>query len=252
MNTLYHKVAVTLACTALSCAFGANKEAKAATFTLRPHTQFVAYDIDFDEVGRGSYGGATYLPVGKDYQARQEFRSFYEFNIASLSLASNTVISSAIFEGSVNSIEREGHIVYSQLQILGYVGNGDPDASDFNQWNDAQQYELYMFRYIPTSALSSGSYFNFEMTEFVNNLISNREPFVGFGFRFYRDSYRDYGGFLTFDSLSNTPSLTITTVDVAEPVPEPTTIFGSAIGLCLGGWLKRRKSALPHKTTSQN
>jgi len=35
-----------------------------------------------------------------------------------------------------------------------------------------------------------------------------------------------------------------------EPIPEPTTIFGSAIGLCLGGWLKRRKSALQKKTTS--
>jgi hypothetical protein len=36
-----------------------------------------------------------------------------------------------------------------------------------------------------------------------------------------------------------------------EPVPEPTTIFGSAIGLFLGGWLKRKKSTLKNKTTSQ-
>jgi hypothetical protein len=34
-------------------------------------------------------------------------------------------------------------------------------------------------------------------------------------------------------------------------VPEPTTIFGSAIGLCLGGWLKRKKSTLQNKTKSQ-
>jgi hypothetical protein len=38
----------------------------------------------------------------------------------------------------------------------------------------------------------------------------------------------------------------------SEPVPEPTTIFGSAIGLCLGGWLKRKKSSLPNKTKSQS
>jgi hypothetical protein len=38
----------------------------------------------------------------------------------------------------------------------------------------------------------------------------------------------------------------------SEPVPEPTTIFGSAIGLCLGGWLKRKKSSLPNKTRLQS
>jgi hypothetical protein len=37
-----------------------------------------------------------------------------------------------------------------------------------------------------------------------------------------------------------------------QPVPEPTTIFGSAIGLCLGGWLKRKKSNQQNKTTSQH
>ncbi|MEG4305373.1 PEP-CTERM sorting domain-containing protein [Microcoleus sp. D3_18a_C4] len=44
-------------------------------------------------------------------------------------------------------------------------------------------------------------------------------------------------------------SLVIETADVAEPVPEPTTIFGSAIALGLGGWLKRKKSNPQHKTT---
>jgi hypothetical protein len=35
-----------------------------------------------------------------------------------------------------------------------------------------------------------------------------------------------------------------------EVVPEPTTIFGSAIGLCLGGWLKRKKSTSQNKAKS--
>jgi len=34
-----------------------------------------------------------------------------------------------------------------------------------------------------------------------------------------------------------------------EPVPEPTTIFGSALALSLGGWLKRKKSNQHNKTT---
>jgi len=37
-----------------------------------------------------------------------------------------------------------------------------------------------------------------------------------------------------------------------QPVPEPTTIFGSAIALGLGGWLKRKKSSQQNKTTSQH
>jgi hypothetical protein len=34
-----------------------------------------------------------------------------------------------------------------------------------------------------------------------------------------------------------------------ESVPEPTTIFGSALALGVGGWLKRKKSSQQHKTT---
>ena len=41
------------------------------------------------------------------------------------------------------------------------------------------------------------------------------------------------------------------TVEV-QPVPEPTTIFGSALALGVGGWLKRKKSSQQNKTTPQN
>jgi hypothetical protein len=37
-----------------------------------------------------------------------------------------------------------------------------------------------------------------------------------------------------------------------QPVPEPTTIFGSALALGVGGWLKRKKSSQQNKTTSQD
>jgi hypothetical protein len=49
-------------------------------------------------------------------------------------------------------------------------------------------------------------------------------------------------------SLDQNASLIIET----KPVPEPTTIFGSAIALGVGGWLKRRKSSQQNKTTLQN
>jgi len=35
-----------------------------------------------------------------------------------------------------------------------------------------------------------------------------------------------------------------------QPVPEPTTIFGSTLALGVGGWLKRKKSSQQNKTTS--
>jgi hypothetical protein len=38
---------------------------------------------------------------------------------------------------------------------------------------------------------------------------------------------------------------------VPEPVPEPTTIFGSAIALSLGGWLKRKKLSRQNNTVAQ-
>jgi hypothetical protein len=41
------------------------------------------------------------------------------------------------------------------------------------------------------------------------------------------------------------------TVDF-QPVPEPTTIFGSALALGVGGWLKRKISSQQNKPTSQN
>ena len=37
-----------------------------------------------------------------------------------------------------------------------------------------------------------------------------------------------------------------------QQVPEPTTIFGSALALSVGGWLKRKKSSQQKKTTPQN
>ena len=101
----------------------------------------------------------------------------------------------------------------------------------------------------------AGTTFNLNVTTFVNQIVSNGEPFAGFGFRsnfFSEDDYYGDNGYSndnnSYITLDRSASLTID----AEPVPEPTTIFGSAIGLCLGGWLKRRKSAPQNKTTSQN
>jgi hypothetical protein len=239
MNNLYHKVAVASVCTALSFTLGVNKEAKAATFTLTMDsspasdgTSFIVWDTDQDGLGNYVYGGAVVHSVGirRDERFTQEFRTFYEFNIAQLSLASNTVISNAIFQGASNSpVGNQG-----TMALFGYVGNYQADLSDFER-------ETY---YIPSRPrdFPNGT-FSYDVTPFIQQIISNNNAFAGFG---ARSAYLEEPFYVEVDRFA---SLTITTV--AEPVPEPTTIFGSAIGLCLGGWLKRKKSTPQNKEKSQ-
>jgi hypothetical protein len=274
MNNLYRKVTIASICTALSFTLGANKEAKAATFTLTA-TEFFVEDI-YDQNGYGTDGLGDRLlnsrydnefisnegyrsivrfpSVGKIRNT--ERRAFYEFNLGNLSLAPNTVISSAIFQASIPSAEAlsfPGLFLY--LDIFGYVGNGKSDLSDFGAgvWLDRENTLIPFPDTIPKDIV------NFDVTGFVNERVSNGDPFAGFGIRVQdlgnkdsRSGIYNYGKATLGGTTNYTPSLVIETIDVAEPVPEPTTIFGSAIGLCLGGWLKRKKLSQQHKTTSQD
>jgi len=258
MNNFYRKVAVASVGIALGFALGANKEAKAATFTLTPATSFGVTDQNRDGVGDSYYGGAPFHVgiSGNPPGQLQEDRAFYEFNIANLSLAPNTVISSAIFQVRVDSLS--AYHRYFALQLFGYRGNGQPDASDFSRDMEhgfgvspppVSDFEtsIYLGWYNPVGYEPVRKFnFNldFSVTPFVNELISKNNAFAGFSVR--QNNY--YMGDVI---LNQNASLIITTVDVPEPVPEPTTIFGSAIALSLGGWLKRKKSSQQHKTTSQ-
>jgi hypothetical protein len=240
MNNLYHKVAVASVCTALSFTWGANKEAKAATFTLTMDNSsasdgisFLVWDIDQDGLGNYVYGGVVSRPVGtrRGEGFVEEYRSFYEFDIAQLSLGSNTVISNAIFQGASNSPVGSG----APMVLFGYVGNYQSDLSDFERET----------HYIPSGPRDfPNGIFSYDVTPFIQQIISNNNAFAGFG---ARSPYPGDPSF--FVELDKFASLTITTV--AEPVPEPSTIFGSAIGLCLGGWLKRKKLSYPNKTGPQ-
>jgi hypothetical protein len=244
MNNLYHKIVVTSVVIALGFALEVNKEVKAATITLTPVTSFGVTNKNMDSLGY-SYTGGTLFHVG------QRDRAFYEFNIANLSPVS-TVISNAIFRVNVYSLS--AYHRYYALKFIGYRGNGQPDVSDFSRANgDAPYYSfdplLYLGEYQPVSYAAVNQYsfdLDFIVTPFVNNLITQNNAFAGFGV-----STNEWAGF--GDSyLSQNASLIITTVDVAEPVPEPTTIFGSALALGVGGWLKRKKSSHQNKTTSQH
>jgi hypothetical protein len=290
MNNFYHKLAFASVCTVLSFTLGVNKEAKAARFDLTA-TKFFIDDIYAPNGLPNPDGSIYYYPDGKgadglgdrllnsrydnefimnDFPSVEkrpwsfgERRAFYEFNISNLSLAPNTVIRSAIFQQRIEEAQRSvgrNRFLSLDLEIFGYVGNGRPDLSDFGAGvslgikdavalSDPNPYYGYPYGYYTNY---NGGILSFDVTGFVNERVSNRDTFAGFGIRVSGNALDDFFSNLGEATLSDNPYLTIETVEVAEPVPEPTTIFGSAIGLCLGGWLKRKKLTLQNKTTSQD
>ena len=240
MNNFYRKVAFASVCTALSFALVANKQAKAAVFTLQPSTAYTFGDTNGqDGVADTIFGGVS-LPVGiiNGEGYRHEYRASYEFNLGNLSLAPNTAISSAIFRVRANSVS--WYERFSRLDAHGYIGNGQADLSDF----EAGEYLDGKFLHSVIemdSTINPSPFFSFNLLPFISQRITNNDTFAGF-------SLRSDGAYL---ALNEDASLTIITVDAAEPVPEPTTILTAAVALGWGGWLKRKNSSQQDKTKSQ-
>jgi len=253
MKNLYHKVAVTSVCATLGFALGASPEAKAASFTFLPAITFEVLDdgsddnSNFDGLGDVVFPASDFSIIAVARGTLGEIRSFTEFNIGSFSLAPNTVISRAVLQTEIFTFSLTGLGIENfpnnpgSLGLFGYIGNGTAEASDF---------ETGVFlNSVDVSSSSAGDFLNFDVTRFVNQRVRNGNAFAGFGIRTL-----DFGGlFLQNDNPPGIPPrLIVETADVVEPVPEPTTIFGSAIGLCLGGWLKRKNSNQQNKTAPQH
>jgi len=244
MNTLSHKAAVVSLCTALGFVLGSHSEAKAGMFMFGPTISFKILDGGFDAPFDG-LGDRHSSPFGTVLRGTEgEIASLAEFNIGSFSLPPNMFISGAIFQTvitpdvSVSGLGVEIDTRPSRLGLFGYVGNGTAEASDFEAGVFLSSVDIS----------SSSQHISFAVTSFVNQRVSNGDAFAGFGIRAL-----DVGGIEVqsqYHGISRT-RLIIGISDVLEPVPEPTTILGSAIGLCLGGWLKLRNSSQQNKTKSQ-
>ena len=235
MNNLYHKVAFASVCTALGFVLIPNKEAKAAVFTLTSTNSFFVGDKDQDGLGDYIYGDVP-LSVGikdekhiQNSREDEEYKAFYEFNVANLSLAPNTTISSAIFQPKANTVSWYGS--RSRLDAQGYIGNGQADVSDFEagKYLDGRYlYSVLLNTTIP--GIKPSPFFYFDVLPFISQSIKNNDTSAGF-------SLRIDDGYLT---LNQDARLTIITADVTESVPEPTTILTAAVALGWGGWLKRK------------
>jgi len=252
MNNFYHKIAVASVGIALGFSLGTHKQAKAATFILRETSRYHLADSNQDGVpDRGDTGVSLAVGIRDLRDTREENRAFYEFNIANLFLDSNTVISSAFLQVQINYIR--WYRPHSGLEAYGYTENEKVDP--LGVYNAGEYLDEVAINFSPKSGIFAKKIAIFNVLPFINHRSRSNNSFAGFGIRFGGSEE----GFLVLDRHAH---LNITTAKVsefvsirptifAEPVPEPTTIFGSAIGLCLGGWLKRKKSILPNKTTSQ-
>jgi hypothetical protein len=246
MNNLSHKVAIASVCTVLGFALVTTQEAKAATITLAPTMTFGVLDSNY---GGNSFDGLgdevlpAFFPIvlrGTEGEAAQ----FAEFNIGSFSQISN--ISSAIFQAEILSFQVRGLGVNNvtnpgSLGIFGYVGNGTAETSAFGAG--------VLLSSVDISSSSPGDIFSFDVSSFVNQRASNGDAFAGFGLRALNFGGLALGG---GDFPGIQPRLIVETADIVEPepVPEPTTIFGSAIALGVTGWLKRKKLSRQNKTAS--
>jgi len=125
------------------------------------------------------------------------------------------------------------------LGLFGYVRNGRAEGSDL---------EAGIFLGSFTGSRQTRDNFAyFNVSPFLNRLVSNNNEFARFALR----SLTENTTFLGREGYSGRrfpPTLIVE--GEYEVVPEPTTIFGSAIGLCLGGWLKRKNSSQQNKTKS--
>jgi hypothetical protein len=242
MSNLYHKVTVASVCTALGFFLEASLEAKAASFTFAPAITFEVIDGglgDYTYDGRGDKvfpGNFEVVYSGPNYI---EGAQFAEFNIGNFSVAPNTFINSAIFQAEILPLGVNSQGPYrGSLGIFGYVGNGIAEASDFEAG-------VFLSSVYVASSFSAGI-IKFDVTQFVNQRVTNGDAFAGFGIRALNE-----GGLPLASYPPRGPKLIVETADVAEPVPEPTTIFGSVIGLCLGRLLKQKKSSQRNKTATQ-
>jgi hypothetical protein len=226
MNNLYHKVAVTSICTVLGFALGANKETKAGTLILSPSAEFT--------IAANGYYPPNLLGL------TSEGYSYYEFDIGSLPptyLLSNNM---SRFTLSIQA-DYSNNLNPNYLYIFGYVAKGLPD--NISVFEKAVFINDVFIGVKGTPYVFPGDPIKVDVTSFVRDLLDQGNTLAGFNFRSESNGLfsltKPQGSYLVIEN--NVPD--------PQHVPEPTTIFGSALALSLGRWLKRKSLNQNNKTT---
>jgi len=171
--------------------------------------------------------------------------------LATLSIPSLTLVSTGYrtdtritnIISAILRVEVEWQMAYNEdprpLGLFGYIRNGRVEGLDLEAG-------IFLGSFTG-SRQTSDNFAYFNVTPFLNRLVSNNNEFAGFALR----SLTENTTFLGREGFSGSrfpPTLIVE--GEYEPVPEPTTIFGSALALSLGGWLKRKNSSQQNKTKS--
>jgi hypothetical protein len=263
MNNFYHKLAVASICTALGFAIGASEEAKAATFNSSfPYSltfqvydggSFGSFDGLVDAVDSGAYtdpeNGIRHSWNLVERTTAREIAAFTDFSIPALTSVSTGYRTDTRITNITRAILRfqvEWEYTFYEsprtLSLFGYVGNGLVQGLDLEGG--------IFLESVTSSRANTDRFAEFNVTPFLNTLVSNNNEFARFGVRSLRETEDPI--VLGYEGYSGRPFPPALYVEGEyEVVPEPTTIFGSAIGLCLGGWLKRKKSNSQNKAKSQ-
>lgn len=225
MNIFLYKLAVVSVCVTLSLMLGGNKEAKAINFTIEGNSS----------TGNGERILNSQVSVERTQDSPIERRYFSELDLTGFSIPPGTR-AYATFQTSIQFTGPSRSPDF-YLDLFGYVGNGSADLSDFNAG-----VRLGTERPLFPGPNSRFANVSFDVSQFVNERIRNRDNFGGFGIRVHNSSsFLNYGsGYIPATSL------TVST----EPVPEPATILGASVALGWGGWLKRKNSSQQNKTKS--
>ena len=182
------------------------------TFSFEPEITFEVidggFDGEFDGTGDSVFPGNFFtIILGSSGEAAE----FAEFNIDEFTIPEGETISNARFDVKITGLEVGGlGAMFGDnpdiIGAFGYSGNGVADASDFETG--------ILLDTEDTSEPSVGQQLSFEVTDFVQNLVKNDEPFAGIGLRAL-----ELGG-ISVDSVSiSQPTLIIETAPKSNNPP---------------------------------
>jgi len=164
----------------------------------------------------GPFDGASSVLFGYTGEARE----CIEFDISPFHVPAGEQVTSALFQVYIMDANIAGMgiagITPDSVATYGYPGNGVMDLSDFEHGYFLSRVELGENPYI-------GQQLTFDITEFVQQLVSEGRTWVGLNVR-----AEQLGGIMLFEGPQS-PMLTIQTA----PVPEPTTLALAAAGVLL-------------------